>query len=115
LDAEGHIEIDKKDCAKLGVWSYDKNILKQLYQGLNYYGIYCLKPKVVRKRGYEKNGFVFHRKDTWGLGVYRKKDLLEIFNNVSPYLKHEKRCKDMEKARINVLERNKKFGGAKDD
>lgn len=115
LDAEGHIEIDKKDCAKLGVWSYDKNILKQLYQCLNYYGIYCLKPKITRKKGYEKNGLVLHRKDTWGLGVYRKKDLLEIFNNVSPYLKHEKRCKDMEKAKINILERNKKFGGLKSD
>lgn len=114
MDAEGHIEIDKKDCAKLGVWSYDKNILKQLYQGLNHYGIYCLKPKITRKKGYEKNGLILHRKDTWGLGVYRKKDLLEIFNKVSPYLKHEKRYKDMEKAKINILERNKKFRGLKD-
>ena len=40
LDAEGHIEIDKKGCAKLNVASYDKNILHHLYGGLIGRGIY---------------------------------------------------------------------------
>lgn len=111
LDAEGHIELDKKNCAKLIVASYDKNILYQLYEGLIKNNIYCLKPKLTREKGYEKKDGLIHRGDTWSLGIYRKKSLLKTFNAISPYLKHDKRVNDMDVALNNIIKRNEEFNG----
>ena len=70
-------------------------------------------PRLVESRthkGYvSKEGYV-NKEIYWFLAIHRKLYLLELFDLISPYLKHTAKIKAIERARRNIEMRNKKFG-----
>ena len=104
-DAEGNISICQGR-ARFRIRTYDKNILFQMYKKLNSLDIntiFNLVSKVGITHGIKQN------KDSWGIFVNTKDDLLKLLRLIKPYIKHKKRMKDLVLAEKNVLERNKKY------
>jgi len=108
IDAEGTFCL----CGGDGVFSIrsqDKEIIWQIYFGLNKLGILCKKPKVARLAGDIDYRGIKNNKDAWCLTVYRKNSLLKLIDLIKSILKHPKRCKDMEIVRDNIMTRNKRY------
>ncbi len=107
-DAEGNIGV-YSGRARYRLGSYDKNILKHIYDKLN-----ALKIKtnirLESPKGYTRRGVVNHN-DFWRISINYKDSLLRLFKKLEPYLKHKKRVRDMEKAKENVLQRMNTQGG----
>ncbi len=108
-DAEGSIGVFN-NLARFTLASYDKNILKFIYKRLNYIGIPCNPPRILVKKGYITSRGHTYRNDHWSFTIVKKSSLILLFKILEPYLKHEKRIVDIQKARINILERNLKLG-----
>jgi len=103
-DAEGCISISQGR-ARFRIRSYDKNILSQIHIKLNSLGINT-KFGLASKKGVHSGAK--HNQDCWGVFVYTKNDLLNLFSLIKPHMKHEKRLSDIILAENNILERNKK-------
>ncbi|MBU3905107.1 MAG: hypothetical protein KJ906_03090 [Nanoarchaeota archaeon] len=102
-DAEGNIGI-YSNMAKFRLRSYDKKILYQIHNKLNILGI-------KTNFGLEsRSGIRNQNQDCWGVYTGNKSYLLRLFDSLEPYLKHKKRRNDMDLARLNVIERNLKYG-----
>ncbi|MFA4888880.1 MAG: LAGLIDADG family homing endonuclease [Candidatus Omnitrophota bacterium] len=120
LDAEGEINIHSGGFAYLRVGTYDKNILIQIKNELEKYGVKSKfnldQPKGTkvnlslrdRQRGIKKTYKTKH--DFWRVAVYRKKDLLNLFKFIFPYIKHQRLKIALKKAKENIVERNNRFG-----
>jgi predicted DNA-binding protein YlxM (UPF0122 family) len=105
-DAEGNISISN-NMAYFGLGNYDKLILFKIYEHLNKLGVICNKPLCSHMEGkFNKQGFRYNA-DYWSLRIHRKKYLLELLKNLSPYLKHENKVKALNIAITNIIERNK--------
>ena len=107
-DAEGHIGIGWKNIAYFTLSSYDKNILKQIYQQLLKIGIECNPPRIHVRKGYKKSDGFIYRNDEWRLTIKKKSFLLLLLQLLKPRLKHRKRLKDLKKAEQNIIERNQR-------
>ena len=107
-DAEGSFFISSgKAFYSLG--NYDKRILNQIYKKLIELGIYCSKPRSDNLKGYRDNQGYIRKQNYWSLRINRKQNLIQIFELFGPYLKHEKKRVDMDKVKMNIMERNKEF------
>ena len=104
-DAEGNISICQGR-ARFRIRTYDKNILFQMYKKLNSLDINTIF-NLVSKAGIVHG--IKQNKDSWGIFVNTKDDLLKLLRLIKPYIKHKKRMKDLVLAEKNVLERNKKY------
>lgn len=106
-DAEGNIGIYEGK-AVFVLRSYDKNILHQAHAALLTAGIQFPRPRIVRSKGHtDKDGHRLHQ-DYWSLGTKAKASLLQLFEQIGPYLRHAKRIRDMQAAIKNIEERNVK-------
>jgi len=108
VDAEGHIftrlyKKSKTPIAGFEIQSQDKNILHQFWAKLNKLGIYCLKPRINKPKGYISKSGVINRKDVWRLSVNRKRDLSLLLTSIESYIKHAKRKSDLQKAKENCV------------
>jgi len=100
-DAEGSIGI-YNNMARYRVGSYDKNLLYKVYKKLNRLGIkasYILEMKM----GIYNN--IKYNDNFWRVNVNKKEDLLNLFINLKPFIKHPKRYKDLLKAEDNITRR----------
>jgi len=125
LDAEGEINIHSGGFAYLRAGSYDKNILTQIKNELEKYGIKSRfnldQPKGTKvnlslrdiRRGVRKAYKTKH--DFWRIAVYRKKDLLNLFRCIVPYIKHQRLKIALKKAENNIVKRNNRFGNLRMD
>ena len=104
-DAEGNIGISQGR-VRFRIRSYDKNILFQIFNKLNSLGINAKFGLALKKGIYSG---VKHNKDCWGVFVYPKNDLLNLFSLIKPYMKHAKRINDLTIGENNILERNKRY------
>lgn len=120
LDAEGDISFHSNKIVSLRVGTYDKNILTQIRQKLRKYGIES-KFNLDRPKGSKINlsprdklrgirKIYKTKQDFWRVAVYRKKDLLKLFNYISPYLKHQRLKIALKKAKRSIIKRNNEFG-----
>lgn len=107
-DAEGCMGVFNK-LARITIASYDKNILKQIYEGLNKFGIVCNQPRVLVKKGHRKSDGIIYRKDHWHLTLVKKSSLLLLFKVLETNLKHKKRINDLQKAKENIILRNNRL------
>ena len=107
-DAEGCISIGKNNIADFKLSSYDKNILKRIYQGLLKIGIDVNPPRIHVKKGYKKSDGCIYRNDEWKFRVTKKSSLFPLLELLEEKLKHQKRLKDLEKAKQNIIERDQK-------
>ena len=110
IDAEGSFFISQ-GFAHFTVSSYDGNILKWLYQWMSGIGIRCPEPRIVGRKGDVRPSGAVFRKDLWALAVNRKASLLRLIELLDPHLKHPKRRRDMQTARLNVQARNVRHSG----
>lgn len=100
-DAEGNFGV-YQNRARFRLGTYDKNILEQIFDRLNSRGIrttFNLERKAVVGK---------QNKDFYRISVNEKESLMELINNLKPYIKHEKRHNDMLLSEKNILLRNKK-------
>ena len=109
IDAEGHIRT--KIPALVLINSYDKGILKDIYKNCIKYGLENPRLRIAAKKGYKSLKKVKpYKKDMWQFGVYSKKSLLKLFNEVQPYLRHENKIDSILKARDQINYRNERYG-----
>jgi len=105
-DAEGSIKI-RNGRAVYQLGNYDKELLFLIHRKLMEIGINCPEPYEDNTKGYvTKQGYV-HNQNYCSLHIHRKLSLLQLFELIGPYLKHEGRVSDMKKARENVQARNR--------
>jgi len=107
-DAEGSIKIHNgRAVYQLG--NYDKELLFLIHRKLMELEINCPESYEDNTKGYvTKQGYV-HNQNYCSLRVCRKSSLIQLFELICPYLKHEGRVSDMKKARENVRVRNRMF------
>lgn len=105
-DAEGHIGI-YNNMAKFGIGNYNLQILNFLKKGLKKYKIHSRIYTDNRKGSSNSEGYVYGNNYN-SLYVSIKKDLLSLFYNLKPYLKHELKIKALKKAEDNIIERNRR-------
>jgi predicted DNA-binding protein YlxM (UPF0122 family) len=101
-DAEGNFGV-YSNAARFRVRTYDKNILKQISERLNSMSI---------KTNFNlesEAGMGNQNQDFYRVSVASKESLLKLILLLKPYLKHEKRFRDMLRCENNILERNKKY------
>lgn len=107
-DAEGCFFIGNGRAA-YSLGNYNKKILNQIYKNLIELGITCSKPRSDNTKGYiDKQGYI-RRQNYWSLRISRKQALMLLFELISRYLKHDKKRADMDKAKRNIIERNRQF------
>jgi hypothetical protein len=105
IDAEGSFIVGRGR-AYFKVDSGDKGILYQAWARLSNMGIIFPEPKLIRPAGTWIHQFqLASHRDLWRLATERKATLIQLFNILSPYLRHGKRIRAMEAARANVASR----------
>lgn len=92
VDAEGSF-INKKNRV-FSIQSQQKNILTQISQNLNRYGIKCMNPRLSRKI-YSISGGIRSNGDVWAIYIYNRENLLKLIKFVRNSVRHKKRRKDM--------------------
>lgn len=104
-DAEGNIGVyDGR--ARFRIGSYDIGILKQIHKTFGELGVKSIL-KLEQPKGYIDRRGIIHNGDFWRVTVNEKNSLLKIFELLIPYMKHQKRTNDLQKARDNIYERNR--------
>lgn len=104
IDAEGSIFISNGQ-AKFSIGNYNYQLLrvirkKLLTQGIDIPKLQKDKKLYVSKEGYKRSNYYWH------LNINKKDSLIKLFGLIGPYLRHEKRISDMQKAIDNIKKRN---------
>jgi len=105
IDAEGHFGIDR-NFGEFAISSYEKNIINSINKKLLELNIAGQIPRISQKEGYIDKRGVSNNKDLWTLKIRRKDELLKLINLIAPYIKHQKRYKDMLNVKNNILIRS---------
>jgi hypothetical protein len=108
-DAEGHFGIYNNQ-ARFGIGNYDRELLMIIHNTLKRFGIESRKPYTDRTKGYVKRGGYKHNDNYTSLYISRKSEIKKIFSCLGPHLRHRKKIRDLNKAKMNVKERDKLFG-----
>jgi len=112
-DAEGSPKIHKQGFATFSLSTYDKNILHQIKDRLSTFGFDNMKLYLAIKKGAKriKDGKAYlNKKDCWTLSIYKKSELLKLYKEILPYIKHKNKEKAIFKGIINIDKRNRRYG-----
>jgi len=110
-DAEGSIFISRKqNQAAYALGNYNLPLLKAIKTYLNKHSIKTPKLGYSKRQGLLASHGYRYNHDYWTLTISRKKDLIKLFDLLSPNLKHKNRIKQMKKAIKNIEERNRLYG-----
>lgn len=101
-DAEGSIFITNRKAA-YSVGNYDHELLQRIRKKLLEYGIEMR--MYQNKRRYQIAGGYMQKHRYWILTLHRKKELLKLFNILSPHIRHKKRRNDIQKAIDHISKR----------
>ncbi len=102
VDAEGSFQVDRRGQAKLDLQTCDKGILHQIQTRLVQLGIGCPIPKLVVRAGRVNPQGIVQNKDTWFVGIRRRKSLHKLLKRFGDYLRHGKRKADAERVKGNI-------------
>jgi hypothetical protein len=108
VDAEGSIKVDQRGFARFDLNSYDKILLSQAQAKLVKVGVICPPLRLDVPAGRCNSRGIVSREDYWGFSINKKISLNILFARLNPYLKHRKRCQDLQRAWENVKRRMKK-------
>lgn len=108
IDAEGHFGV-YKNIGGFSLGSYDKNILFSISKRLKELGIFVDGPKLKVKKGYIDKRGVMWNGDLWVLRIRRMRELYKFINIIKPFIRHEKRYKDMISVKDNLLTRTRRI------
>lgn len=108
-DAEGWIGISKNmACYSLG--NCDKDLLELIRNNLIKFGIENRPLSVDKRKGKTTAEGYFFSSDYYSLKINKKKELLNLFIQLKPYIKHKNKIKALNRAIENIEWRNKQFG-----
>jgi hypothetical protein len=103
FDAEGYVQTRlpkgyHTPQVRVEVRSYEWRVLQQLAQVLNRCGIACPEPVIRVAAGYTNKYGVRSNGALWGLAVCRSASLHRLFQRIEPYVRHDRRRRDMMRA-----------------
>jgi len=103
MDAEGYIQTYlSRGCytpqAKVEIRSYDGILLDELAEELNRRGVICPPADVRVEAGYVNGAGVRTNGVTWGLGIFKRRSVLRLFERIDRHLRHPRRRRDMQRA-----------------
>ena len=109
IDAEGCIKINNNQ-AYLSIGNYDLPLLKIIKRKLEKFEIEC--PKIIESNTskYVNSEGYGHNQNYFTLRINKKSILLKLFTSLHPHIKHRGKIKDFKAAKINIIDRNKRFG-----
>jgi hypothetical protein len=96
IDAEGHFGVSN-NYGSFFIGSYDRNIIHQTSRKLYFLDIEFPKPRICIRAGYKDKRGVTTHKNLWGFKIKRKKELRKFISLIKPYIKHQKRLRDLKK------------------
>lgn len=108
MDAEGYVALRRTrygQAAIVEIGSCDVGILRGLWHGLNARRVCCPQIRLKTLAGTAIGNGYHTNQDFYRLIISRKASLDRLFRGIDPYLKHADRCRRVEKAWANVLER----------
>lgn len=116
-DAEGHICVRKykNGCTASGfeIQTYDKNIIRQIWEVLNKLNINSPRPSISKPAGYISSNGVKHNGDTWRISIYSKEAVWKLTNYMEHSMRHGNKTPVLKKIKRNILDRNQKRRGGK--
>ena len=111
-DAEGSFYIRKnKGKNPIGIFeiqTQQKNVIIQIWKNLQKYEIEAPSSSISKMAGYIAPSGSKNNRDVWRITVARKYSLWKLINSLSIYVKHQKKIKDIEKVKRNLLSRTRK-------
>lgn len=96
----------KRQSASFEIQTQDRQIIHELWLGLNQLDIFSPKPKVSRYGGEIDKRGIKNNKDMWRIGVCQKESLWKMLNFLKPYIRHREKSKVILKAMENIISRN---------
>lgn len=109
IDAEANIGVyDGR--ARFKIDGYDKNIIKWFFTWFCANKIKCPAPKIIGVKGkiYNKSNLYKYNENVWRVRVSERESLEILLKLIKPYLKHQKRLKDLNECLININGRKPK-------
>ena len=107
-DAEGWIGI-YNNMATYSLGTCDKKILEIIARGLNKFRIKTRSIFTDKRKGKPTTEGYFFKFDYHHLRINKKKDLLKLFIQIKPYIKHKNKIKALNRAIENIEWRNVKY------
>jgi len=104
-DAEGTIKVHKQGFSTFRIKTYDKGILTEIKKQLEKYGYKDVHLRVDSKKSEKRR----QNQDCWGIGIYKKSQLLKLYKEILPFIKHKDKQKDILEGIKNIEHRNKKY------
>jgi hypothetical protein len=103
MDAEGYIRTYlprgyRTPQVRVEIRSYDGILLDELAEELNRRGVTCPPADVRVEAGYVNGAGVRSNGVTWGIGIFKRRSLLRLFERIDRYLRHPRRRRDMLRA-----------------
>jgi len=109
-DAEGcfYFKKPKRKNTKIAsfeIQTQDKQIIHQLWENMQKYGVSSPRPNVSIKAGVRSNGNK-NNKDMWRFEVCRKESLWKLIHYLQPHILHGAKIKRIKEVRRNIIMRN---------
>lgn len=104
-DAEGTIKTHIQGFSTFRIKTYDKGILTEIKKQLEDYGYKDVHLHLDTKKSKVRK----QNKDCWGVYVYKKTQLLKLYKELLPFIKHRDKRKDILDGIKNIEYRNKKY------
>lgn len=104
VDAEGHIGV-YRNMARFVIGNYNSDLLFIIYKKLNKYSIKSNKPISDKRKGKMNSQGYKYRENYWSFRINKKEDLLKLFKELKPYLKHANKVKSLNIAIENINNR----------
>jgi len=107
-DAEGNFGV-YNGMARYQLGNYDFKLLLKIRSLLNKFKIPCKKLYLAKMKGkINKQGFKYNS-DYYTLRIHKKSDLLKLNEELSPFIKHKNKIKDLNIMVTNIIDRNNKY------
>ncbi len=106
-DAEGSISKKNRITYYYSLGNYDSELLFKIYRNLNRFGIECKEPKSDNRKGKMNSQGYKYNSNYWSLRIYNQTILLNLLKELKPYVKHKNKVKDLNRAIIGIVNRNK--------
>lgn len=106
-DAEGNFILNQGR-ARFKIDSYDLEVLEAISKYLTENNILNKFRQIYKKGEAQSRNGIYHN-DLWRLNINESKSIYKFINHIKPFLRHEKRIRDVELCLINI--RNRKRNG----
>jgi len=108
-DAEGNFGVYNK-MARYQLGNYDFQLLLKIKGCLNKFKLNCSKLYVHKMKGKINNQGYKYNSDYYSIRICRREELLKLYKEIKPFIKHKNKVKDLNNMLANIIQRDKKYG-----